>query len=944
MSTKTKSSLSDAPNSKSIPATPRIAKLSRGLKKSDAISLSPLQNSRLPVDKSPRSVTSKPTVEKRSPRLSTPPDKKPSRILKPSEIQAELTVVQEDLKKAKDMLIVVEKEKSQALDKLEEAQRLAEEANEKLKEAAVAQKRAEENSEIEKFRAVEMEQGGIEAAQKKEEEWQRKLEDVRNQHAQDVAALLTATEEIERVKQELTMMCDAKKQALIHAEDVTKIAEIQAEKVEKLSAELVQMKSLLDSRTEEVADENIQLVAELKQEIETLRQELLRTSEAKNQALSHAYDATKIAENHAEKVEKLSADIVHLKSLLDSKNEAEAIENAKVVAELKLEIETLREEVEKSKEYVKKLVEYDATIEQLNIDLEAAKLAMSYSHNLVEECRKRVVELEIQTSEAKQLERSASESMESIMKQLEESNGLLRDAGSEISSLKEKIGLLEISIKRQKEDFEEAESRLGVAKEEASKLQEEVESLTSELEDVKEGKNQALNNEKLAAASIQALVEEKNDIITELEKSRDEEEKSKKAMESLASALHELSSEAREAKEQLLSFHAERESFEAQLEDIKVVLETTNEKYEHMLDETKQDIDDLANSLEQSKQENQKLKDEWEQKEAQLTQSVKVYEQKNSSMEKEINRLVNSLHEAEEKVSLSLEENTHFKNSIKETESEVIYLKDALGGAKAESMQLKESLIDKENELQNIFQENEMLRSRDTASLKKVEELTKLLEEASSRKQAAENDELSESEKDYDMLPKVVEFSEQNGDGTEEMPKFELVPQQHDLSSVPLLQEVNNVSQKETVLAYSDPEKSKEKSAETEEKKTEPCNTDEVDPEKYKEKSAETEKKKTDPHNTAEAEFKMWESCKIEEKDFSPESEQEHEALEDDSDSKAEGRESLDETNGLTSTESISNGGTSPVKQQSQKKKKPLLHKFGSLLKKKGNSTQKQHP
>lgn len=913
MSTKTKSSLSDTPNSKATPATPRITKPSRGLAKSDTSSLSPLPNARPPVDKSPRSVTSKPTVEKRSPRLSTPPDKKPSRILKPSGIQAELNVVQEDLKKAKDKLIVVEKEKSQALDELKEAQRLAEEANEKLREAVVAQKRAEEDSEIEKFRSVEIEQAGIEAAQKKEGEWQEKLEAVQNQNAQNAAALRTATEELERVKQELTMMCDAKKQALIHAEDATKIAEIQAEKVEKLSAEVVQIKSLLDSRSEAVADENVQLVSELKEELETLRQELLRASEAKNHALSHADDATKIAESHAEKVEKLSAEVVHLKSLLDSKNEAEAIENEKVVAELKLKIETLREEVEKSKGYEKKLVEYDAMIEQLNLDLEAAKLAESYSHNLVEECKRRVEELEIQTAEARQLERSASESMESIIKQLEGSNDLLHDAESEISSLKEKVGLLEISIKRQKVDFDEAGRLLGVANEEASKLQEEVESLKSELEDVKEEKKQALNNDKLAAASIQTLLEEKNDIMTELKKSRDEEDKSKKAMESLASALHEVSSEAREAKEQLLSFHAERESFETQLEDLKLVLKATNEKYEHMLDDTKEDMDNLSNSLEQTKLENQKLKDEWEQKEAQLMHSVEVYEEKNSSMEKEISRLVNLLHEAEEKVSSSLEEDAYLKNSIKETESEIIYLKDVLGGAKAESMQLKESLMDKENELQNILQENEELRAKDAASLKKVEELTKLLEEASSGKQGEENDELSESEKDYDMLPKVVEFSEQNGGGKEEMPKFELVPQQHH-------QEFNNVSQKETVHVGSETS----------------------DTENSKEKPEETEKKKTETDDTEAVEFKMWESCKIEEKDFSPEREPEREALEDDTDSKAEGCESLDHTNGLTSTESVSNGGTSPLKQQSQKKKKPLLHKFGSLLKKKSSpSTQK---
>ncbi|KAK4403770.1 WEB family protein, chloroplastic [Sesamum angolense] len=543
MSAKPKSALSETPNTKVSPATPRISKSSRGIAKPDADSASPLPNARHSVERSPRSIPSKPTVERRSPKLSTPPDKKPTRILKPSELQAELNLAQEDLKKAKEKLVSVEKEKEKVLDELKEAQKLAEEANEKLREALVAQKRAEEDSEIEKFRAVEMEQAGIEAAQKKEEEWQKELETVRNQHAADVAALLSATEELQRVKQELAMTCDAK-----------------------------------------------------------------------NQALSHAEDATKIAEAHVEKVEALSAELAHLKSVLDSRAEIEASENSKFVSELKIEIDSLRLELEKAKTLEEKLAEKEATLEQLNVDLEAAKMAESYARNIVDELHERVEELACQAEQAKRLE-IASESLESIMKQLEGSNDSLHDAECEIALLKEKVGLLEISIGRQKGDFEESERRLELAKEESSEMAKKVESLTFELETVKEEKAQSLNNEKLAAASVQTLLEEKNNLINELGSSRDEEEKSKKALESLASALHEVSSEARDTKEKLLSIQVENENYEAQIEDLKLVLQATNEKYESMLDDAKQEIDALTKSLDQSKHDYQNLKAEWEQKE-----------------------------------------------------------------------------------------------------------------------------------------------------------------------------------------------------------------------------------------------------------------------------------------------------------------------------------------
>ncbi|PQM38100.1 WEB family protein [Prunus yedoensis var. nudiflora] len=244
MSSKSKSAIISETPKKASPATPRVSKLSRGVAKSDSDSPSPLQNSRLSLDRSPKttSVNSKPTVDRRSPKITT------------------------HLKN--------QKEKAKAIDELKDAQKVADEAHEKLREALVAQKRAEENSEIEKFRAVELEQAGIEASQKKEEEWEKELEAVRNQHALDVATLLSTTQELQRLKQELSMTCDAKNQALIHADDATKIAEIHAKKVEILSAELTQLKALLDSKLKTEASENSQMVQNLKSEVDSLKQEL----------------------------------------------------------------------------------------------------------------------------------------------------------------------------------------------------------------------------------------------------------------------------------------------------------------------------------------------------------------------------------------------------------------------------------------------------------------------------------------------------------------------------------------------------------------------------------------------------------------------------------------------------------------------------------------------
>ncbi|KAM7277906.1 hypothetical protein ACFE04_005040 [Oxalis oulophora] len=791
-----KSALSETPPTKLVsPPTPRVAKLSssRGaVKQPEADSPSPLPN--------------------RRPRTSA---------LRSSELQAQLTAVQEDLKKAKEQIALIQKEKAQAIDQLKQAQRAADEAHGKLTEALVAEKRAQEDSEIEKFRAVELEQASIEVAQKKEEEWLNEIENVRNQHALDVSTLLSATQELHKLKQELAM-----------------------------------------------------------------------TFDAKNQALTHADDATKIAEMHAEKVEILSAELNRLKAMLDSTSQTAANEYDHIVFDLKSEIDALKQELESKKDFVEKFVERETFIERLKVELEAARMADSHNRGLVEEWQMKVETLEKQVSEANKLERSVSESLESVMKQLEGNNDALHNAELEIDRLNEKTGLLEMTIKRQKVDLEESESILNSTKEESDELAKNVDSLKAELQTVKEEKTQALNNEKLAVSEVHNLLEEKSKLINELDISKEEDEKSKQAMESLTSALHEISSEAREAKEKLISLQTEHESYKNEVEHLKAVLKSTNEEHENMLNGSKHEIGTLTESLKQCEIELMNTKSELEQKELSFVNCVRETEEENAILRKEVDRVVNLLKQANDESRAAKTEEARLKESLKETEAEIIDLQETLGEAKAETMKLKESLLDKETEVQSIFQENEELRAKEVAARQNVEELSKLLDEAKANKQSEANGDFSESEKEYDLLPKVVEFSEENGHAIEEKTKELPIEEQKSNNS----KNGNHVSDDEVVEIPN----GKPKDGEIKEK---------------------------DDDSSLEIEYKMWESCKIEKKDLETKLE--------------EAGENLDVANGLASAaEENGDGGNSPTKQQ--KKKKPLLRKFGSLLKsKKGSSNPK---
>ena len=196
---------------------------------------------------------------------------------KEAELQVRLESAQEDLKKAKDQLAFAVGERDRLVGELNEAKRVADETHEKLQDALMAKRWAEEATEIEKFRADELEQAGIDEAQKREEEWQREIECVRGQHAADLETLVTTTEELERFRRELSMANEAKKAALGHADDAMKIAEVNAEKVEILSSEVVRLKGLLDSTAESEESKNREteeLVKNLESEVSVLKGKL----------------------------------------------------------------------------------------------------------------------------------------------------------------------------------------------------------------------------------------------------------------------------------------------------------------------------------------------------------------------------------------------------------------------------------------------------------------------------------------------------------------------------------------------------------------------------------------------------------------------------------------------------------------------------------------------
>lgn len=737
---------------------------------------------------------------------------KPPRLAKKIlDLQPQLNAAREDLKKVKEQLVSVEQEKAQALEELNEARKHANEATKKLSDALIALDKAEENTEIERFRAIELEQAGIDASQQREEIWEKELETIQNQHAIDVGSLLSTTEELQRLQKELLMTTEAKTTALSHTNDAMKIAEINAEKVEVLSGEITRLKALLHSKTETIDNEVFM----------------------KNQ----------------------KSDV---------------------------ELSVLRCELEEAKETAGKLAELELLIEDLKTEVTDAKKAELDASTLVNEWKKKAELLELRVEEAILSERASSESLTSAVEQLDECNGKLQNSMSDIAFFKEKVGSLEIEITRCEKKLDVSERRIEISKREVTEMEKTIEELKLEIQRIEGEKTQAIDSEKQIVGSLQSLLQEKEGILMELESSRNEVEHSKRAMDGLASALHEVSIEARESKEGLLAKQIEVDNAKEQISKLNEILKSTEERYIAMINEAKDEIVGLESNYERSELEAENLRIIWNRKEQSFLSSIKKSDDEVNALNGQIDEMVNKLKETEQKVAGTKEENAHLLARINEAELEATTANKIVEDVKETSLKLKEVLLDKETELQSITQENEDLRTREEVATEKIKQLSMLLEEVTANKL-----EVNGKLENVNDLVAVSDLLNSNGRVYEEDKlKSDTVTSELDLC-----------------------------------KEHENTNVDNGHDEEAEERNIEVDVKKL-------------ETCDYE-GSFSSERMVEVESLVGDSKSKTE-FESLFQINGLATLDETKNDN-SPPSTDKQQKKKALLSKFGSFLKKKNS-------
>ncbi|KAI4964128.1 hypothetical protein ZWY2020_007004 [Hordeum vulgare] len=699
-------------------SAPRVSRLAKpaataGSSKqaAEARAPSPLHNAAraaaaAPLDKSVDAAQKPSPGERRSnfkasrTRTSATPDRQP-RVAKASELQAQLNLVQEDLRNAREHLANIDRDR--------------------------AQRRAEEALELERFKSVEREQASMELARRKEEEWQRKHADITKRHAQDVNSLAKATKELENAMGELAV-----------------------------------------------------------------------TAQAKNSALSRADEAEKTTQGIAKRMEILMAEVTRLKSEMESREKGAE----EIIDKLRSEATELRAELQRAMAFQEKLVRAEEVVEGLKVDIAYAKRAEMDADQSAQGWKNKAAALNDRLVAITSLNKSNEEALASLTKSFQE-------AQSQLLQLTEKAAASECEASQYKEGFLETNRRLDIVRKEASDLQAAIDSLRSEHELLNEAHRQVVSNEKAASSQISILGGDKVRLQQELDEAREEKNKAKKGVEDVAAALRQVSAEAREAKERVLAKQTELDHAQLQISELKTTTKNAGDKHQLMLHESnclKEKVEMLESEAKNAKEnyelildesnhlkktverlgsEAKILQDDRVSKEVRFAEMLRRSEEEASYVRSEMSKLMESLAAAETELQKLKAEKTQLRqrresrreeedrsadksnallvklemdtmlqsqraaeNEAKDAKDNMAQLQSKLRlveskiteanltaeEEKISSLRLKETLTEKEEELQSIVRENDSLRTREAAARAKADELAAMLAEATAMK------------------------------------------------------------------------------------------------------------------------------------------------------------------------------------------------------------------
>ncbi|KAF4392382.1 hypothetical protein G4B88_005341 [Cannabis sativa] len=228
------------------------------------------QTIRTPKERSPK------VIERKSPRSPVPEKRRPNRI---TELESQISQLQEDLKKAREQLCSSESGKKQAQLDAEDSKKQLLALSSKLEES---QQQLRELSISEETHLVELQK----ISQERDEAWKSELEAIQKQHSVDSTALASANNEIQCLKVQLETVAASEAEQTKHAESVNEELQSLKENLAETLCLVENMKNQLkdckesETQAQEVVSETLQQLETAKKTVESLRLDGMKAIES----------------------------------------------------------------------------------------------------------------------------------------------------------------------------------------------------------------------------------------------------------------------------------------------------------------------------------------------------------------------------------------------------------------------------------------------------------------------------------------------------------------------------------------------------------------------------------------------------------------------------------------------------------------------------------------
>ncbi|XP_020238115.1 interactor of constitutive active ROPs 2, chloroplastic isoform X1 [Cajanus cajan] len=428
---------------------------------------SPKQASKTPKDRSPK------VTERRSPRSPIAEKKKPNRV---QELESQLAQLEEDLKRTKDQLNSSESWKRKAQQEAEEAKKQLLAMSKDLEESQqqLMELSASEEERLQELRKI---------SQDRDRAWQSELEAVQKQHSMDSAALVSAMNEIQKLKIQLERVRESEAVHISNAEsDNAEIEDLRMELdealtlVEKMKNEVRDCKESESRALEVVGKTQMQLEAANKT-VETLQLEGVKASEEfKSLALELEQSRAQV-KSLEELASKLQADLVGgaNKNVLGPANEAEKDVENEEINQLKAELVSAKSEAAQLKSA---------------LDVSEVRYQEEYIQSTLQ-IRSAFEQLEHAKSESSQRQGELNEELKRAKADIEELRVRLMDKESQLQGLSEENEMLMSRIKQNQPGERESEPVVELKKLDAdmAELKERLLDKETELQNVTEENN-----------------------------------------------------------------------------------------------------------------------------------------------------------------------------------------------------------------------------------------------------------------------------------------------------------------------------------------------------------------------------------------------------------------------------------------------------------------------